>query len=192
MNNLGVWNSLLNLLGAAAVLALIYGPLQSFIVDAVRQRFFEIRDDVFDAAAQGKIAFNDPHYVEFRNTMNALLRNARELTIWRMAVLMCAAMRFVGKPPAAESNPFANAPQVIQQAHRKAILWLGVLMWLRSPMAIVISTIGFGVIVPACLIAAATSSTVRTVPAKLMACVQRGLRKEAALEVMLFRGAMSH
>lgn len=187
MNNFDVLNALLNLLGGAALLALIYGPLQSFIVDAVRQRFFEIRDGVFDAAAQGEFDFNDPHYMEFRRRMNAFLRNAHELTIWRMVALTCIAMRLAGQPPAAELNPFANAHELIQQAHRRAILWLGVLMWLRSPVAIIVSTIGFGLVVPTCLIAATTSSTVRTLPAKLMAIAQSGLRKEAALEVMLSR-----
>lgn len=188
MNDFDVSNALLNLLGAGVLLALVYGPLQSFIVDAVRQRLFEIRDGVFDAAAQGEIDFNDPHYVEFRSWMNAFLRNAHELTIWRMAALTCIAMRLVGKPLAVgELNPFENAHELIQQAHRRAIFWLGVLMWLRSPLAIIVSTIGFGVIVPTCLIAATASSTVRKLPAKLIAVAQSGLRKEAALEVMLSR-----
>ena len=60
-------------------------------------------------------------------------------------------------------------------------------MWLRSPVAIIISTIGFGLIVPTCLIAATTNSAMRKLPAKLMAFAQSGLRNEAALEVMLSR-----
>lgn len=187
MTDLGIANALLNLLGGAAILALVYGPLQSLIVDAVRQRFFEIRDGVFDAAARGEINFNDPHYLEFRSWMNALLRNAHEVTIWRMIALTCVAVNLVGRPLAAEPSPFSSAPELIRQAHGRAILWLGALMWLRSPVAIIISTIGFGLIVPTCLIAATTNGTVRKLPAKMMAFAQSGLRKEAALEVMLSR-----
>ncbi|KVQ97039.1 hypothetical protein WK10_18490 [Burkholderia ubonensis] len=180
-------NALLNFLGIAALLALIYGPLQSFIVDAVRQRFFEIRDGVFDAAARGEISFSDPHYVKFRTHMNALLRNAHECTIWRMLTLSMIGLKIFGKPAESDLNPFAEAPEIIQQAHKRAAIWIGVLMWLRSPVVILLSTLGFGVIVPAMLIAATTSATVRRLPIKLMAVVQNDLRKDAALEVMLSR-----
>ncbi|ARL50620.1 hypothetical protein [Burkholderia pseudomallei] len=186
MNNISELNALLNLLGVAALLALLYGPIQSFIVDTVRQRFFEIRDGVFDAAAKGEIAFDDPHYVKFRASMNGLLRNAHECTIWRMVTLSIVGVKLFGKPSESDLNPFAEAPDFIKQAHQRATIWLGVLMWLRSPILIVLSMLGV-LVIPVILIAATTSATARRLPLKLISTLQKDLRRDAALEVMLSR-----
>lgn len=186
MNNMSVLNALLNLMGVAALLALVYGPLQSFIVDAVRQRFFEIRDGVFDAAARGEISFDDPHYVKFRASMNGLLRNAHECTVWRMVTLSIVGVKLFGKPSDSDLNPFAEAPAIIKEAHQRATIWMGALMWLRSPLLILLSMLGV-LIVPVILVAATTSATARRLPLTLISALQKDLRRDAALEVMLSR-----
>jgi hypothetical protein len=186
MTNFTILNGLLNFLGIAVLAALIYGPLQSFVVDAVRQRFFEIRDGLFDAAARGEISFADPSYVLFRDNINKLLRNAHEITIWRCLALLFVGLRVHGRPSADELLPFSNAPDVVKQAHRRSIIWMAALMWLRSPVVIILSAAAV-VLVPIFLVIAATSATARNLPAKAYRVLRRGLREDAALEVMLSR-----
>lgn len=181
-----VLNGLLNLLGAALLVALVYGPLQSFVVDAVRQRFFEIRDGLFDAAARGEIEFADPTYSLFRDYINGLLRNAHELTIWRCLVLVFVGLKVRGRPSAQELSPFAGAPDLIKQAHHRTILWMAVLMWLRSPLVIILSAFAV-VLIPIFLIIAATSASARDLPTKAYRLLRHGLREDAALEMMLSR-----
>jgi hypothetical protein len=42
-----------------------------------------VRDEVFDYAAEGNIAFDDPAYVLLRRQMNGLIRYGHQLTVFR-------------------------------------------------------------------------------------------------------------
>jgi len=59
---------------AAILVWFIYGPWRRFIVDLARQNLFEIRDAVFIWAAEGKVAFDDPAYIAFRDRINCMIR----------------------------------------------------------------------------------------------------------------------
>lgn len=184
MTNTQLLNGLLNFGACAVALALVYGPLQSFIVDAVRQRFFELRDSVFDAAAKGEVAFTDPAYLRFRDHVNRLLRDTHEITIWRFLALSQAAVQMEVGPSTDELSPFESAPQVIQEAHKRVLVWMTVLLWLRSPLLILLSAVGV-VFVPVFLIIAATSASARDLPTRVFACLRAVIFKDAALEVIL-------
>lgn len=45
---------------------------------------FRLRDEMFDYAAAGNIAFNDPAYLLLRKSMNGFIRYAHNLTFFRM------------------------------------------------------------------------------------------------------------
>jgi hypothetical protein len=184
MTNIQLLNGLLSFGACAVVLALVYGPLQSFIVDAVRQRFFELRDGVFDAAARGEVEFTDPAYLRFRNHLNRLLRDTHEITVWRFLALSQAAIRMEVSPSRDELSPFRCAPQVIQDAHKRVLIWMTVLLWLRSPLLIGLSAVAV-VFVPVFLIIAATSASARDLPTRVFACLRAVIFKDAALEVIL-------
>lgn len=65
----------LQLLAAIAFFVwFFFGPWNQFVVDLVRQNLFEIRDEVFDRAARGDLAFNDRAYIEVRFRLNAMIR----------------------------------------------------------------------------------------------------------------------
>lgn len=59
---------------------LVYGPWQKQVEDWGRQELFEIRDAIFDLAAEGKIAFDDPRYRTIRQSVNLLIRFMHECT----------------------------------------------------------------------------------------------------------------
>jgi len=60
-------------------------------LDGFRQKMFGIRDEMFDYAANGNIAFDHPAYVMLRHQMNGLIRHGHQLTVFRC--LMTVAMR---------------------------------------------------------------------------------------------------
>lgn len=77
--------NLLQLVGGAGVLLLIFsGPWRKFVLDAVRQFLFQLRDRVFLLAADGKLAFDDPIYIEFRSLINGIIRNLHDFSIFNL------------------------------------------------------------------------------------------------------------
>ncbi|MGD0007454.1 MAG: hypothetical protein ABSE93_02765 [Terriglobia bacterium] len=57
-------------------------------VDALRERLFQIRGELFDFAANGAISFDDPAYGQLRAVMNGMLRFAHKFTFSRLAMVL--------------------------------------------------------------------------------------------------------
>lgn len=75
--------------------------LSTYRLDSFRQKMFCVRDELFDYAANGKVAFDDPAYVLLRQQMNAFIRYGHQLTVFR--TLMTNAIKGVGGPRREES-----------------------------------------------------------------------------------------
>lgn len=69
--------------GLVLLWALFYVYIRAYLLDNLRQKLFEIRDDLFDFAADGGIAFNNPCYRELRNDLNSLILFAGKLSLGR-------------------------------------------------------------------------------------------------------------
>jgi len=66
----------------ALILYVAYGPWQRAATDLLRQRLFELRDQIFDMAADGRgFTFASDEYKEIRDTFNGLIRHAHKFTI---------------------------------------------------------------------------------------------------------------
>jgi hypothetical protein len=65
-----------------------------------RQRLFFLRDDLFEYAAAGRIAFDAPAYVLFRTTLNGMIQYAHTLSVPRWWLLRVAMRRFGPAPEA--------------------------------------------------------------------------------------------
>jgi hypothetical protein len=65
---------------ALAGLGVVCCGWRAYNRDAFRQRAFAIRDELFDFAANGSIAFNDPAYTLLRSRMNATIQYSHRLT----------------------------------------------------------------------------------------------------------------
>jgi hypothetical protein len=63
----------------------------SLRLDEFRQRVFIVRDELFDFAAAGGIAFDHPAYKLLRQSMNGFIRYAHQLTWFR---LICNLIRW--------------------------------------------------------------------------------------------------
>ena len=68
------------------LISLLLDLMPAFREDAFRQQMFASRDEMFDYAASGAIAFNDPAYKLLRQSMNGFLRFAHRLTLLRLCL----------------------------------------------------------------------------------------------------------
>jgi hypothetical protein len=57
-------------------------------IDALRQTLFSLRDELFDFAANGGIAFDAPAYLVSRSSINSLIRFAHRITASRFVLLL--------------------------------------------------------------------------------------------------------
>src|SRR5258708_8293980 len=79
--------TMLETLIAAVILSFVlFRLVPMFRVDGFRQEMFELRDEFFDYAAAGNIAFNHPGYVLLRKLMNGLIRYGHQLTLFRVVM----------------------------------------------------------------------------------------------------------
>lgn len=135
------------------VIVLIYGPWQRLMVDMARQRLFQLRDEIFDLAADGKISFDDPSYHEVRSAFNAMIRFCHVIT-WPFAV---ASSQLVDKnmPPLRDlATKVPNeAREKVEDNLRAASNTLVLLIWSRSPILLAITAVVAPVLVVATLIA---------------------------------------
>lgn len=69
---------------------LVFKAIPDARLDGFRQRMFSVRDEVFDYAADGNIAFNHPAYVLLRRQMNGFIRYGHQLTVFRCLMTVVA------------------------------------------------------------------------------------------------------
>jgi len=91
-------------------------------VHLFRHRLFVIRDDLFDAAKAGRIAFNSPAYRTTWETLNAMLRSAHALTFLEYVVFIFVAKRFKIDIEQTEYARYGCAVTDLSPAERDLIL----------------------------------------------------------------------
>lgn len=74
-------NMLITLVGLV-VLSFIYNQYKKTMLEFYRMDIFELRDELFDYAAEGNIAFDDESYQLVRTLLNGYLRYAEHLDIY--------------------------------------------------------------------------------------------------------------
>lgn len=79
--------------GIAFLVWFFYGPWSRFIVDLVRQNLFEIRDEIFMAAARGRLTFDCEVYCSLRDTLNAMIRFCESFSFASFAMTPSVAAR---------------------------------------------------------------------------------------------------
>jgi hypothetical protein len=75
-------------IGLLFLWGLFYLSIRQLLLDNVRQRIFALRDQVFDFAADGGIAFDDLAYRGLRDNLNNLIRFANRLSAIRVIVAL--------------------------------------------------------------------------------------------------------
>jgi hypothetical protein len=103
--------------GLLILWALFYVCYRSYLLDKCRQALFEIRDDLFDLAAQGEIDFHEDCYRTLREDLNSLIFFADKMSFIRIA--------FTPIPENAAQRPEQWVQQVAALPHplmRRALL----------------------------------------------------------------------
>lgn len=86
MNTLKIAQVLLFGLSAATLWYLFFCIYKDHSVEIFRQKMFELRDRLFDEAADGLVGFNHPSYIVLRSTMNGFLRYGHRVTLFEVLV----------------------------------------------------------------------------------------------------------
>ncbi len=143
---------------------LIFFCIRPYRVEALRQRLFAVRDNVFDYVAaqprerQSSISFEDRAYVYLRRSLNAFIRYADRLTLTHLLLSYVACpkpRRPVADRAMAEWEDALNAlpsesRQVLRAAHSRAmalvtkhiltgspVLWpVALMLWLDGTIAV--------------------------------------------------------
>jgi len=63
------------------IVVLVFWLYREFRIDKFRQQMFALRDEFFDFARDGGIAFDDPAYGVLRSTMNGYIRFGHRLSL---------------------------------------------------------------------------------------------------------------
>ncbi len=69
---------------------LVFWLYRDYRTDTFRQKLFSLRDELFDEAVSGKIAFDDPAYGMLRSTMNGFIRFAHRINLPQTVFLLVA------------------------------------------------------------------------------------------------------
>jgi hypothetical protein len=91
-------------------------------IDLFRQQMFALRDELFDFAADGKIAFNDPAYVLLRQLMNGFIRYAHNLTPFRTLMSFLRWKYLAHQPLKAWNEPWNKALSEVADPNVRAQL----------------------------------------------------------------------
>jgi cbb3-type cytochrome oxidase subunit 3 len=137
----------------AIVVVLIYGPWQRLMVDMARQRLFELRDEIFDLAADGQVSFDDAGYREVRSTFNTMIRFCHVAT-WPVVV---TGSRLADDREPSLHDLTASLPDPVREKVvdniKAASNTLVLLLWSRSPLLLAITALVAPLLAVATLVA---------------------------------------
>lgn len=80
---------LMSVLSLAAIAIFLLFPYNSFRIEKVRQHAFALRDELFDEARKGNIAFDSQAYMATRSLLNGLIRFSHRISLSRIIAFRC-------------------------------------------------------------------------------------------------------
>ncbi|UPK04147.1 hypothetical protein [Bradyrhizobium sp. 170] len=134
-------DALVSLAVLIALLFVVYGPWQWACTDYARQRLFEVRDEIFDMAADGELNFKSQAYRDIRRSLEMNIRFAHDLTLPNFLLLL-----ILRKDNLTEKSTLRRAiedlpPEIRAKVARKvfvAMKALIVMMIVKSPVAMIV------------------------------------------------------
>lgn len=83
--------SVLHLYMAVVILGVfVFWLWRGYRVDRLRQQLFALRDELFDYAAAGAVAFEHPAYTRLRRTLNGVIRFSHRATFLQLILALAA------------------------------------------------------------------------------------------------------
>ena len=69
---------------SVSLLWIVWFRWREYRIDALRQRFFSLRDDLFDLASSGEVSFDSVTYTYLRRKINGMIRFAHRISFARL------------------------------------------------------------------------------------------------------------
>jgi hypothetical protein len=117
---------------------LLFCCWRQYRIDLLRQKLFVLRDEVFDLAATGQMAFSDPHYVQTRQFLNAMIRYTHRITFTGAALAAFFGRKTLLKVKAPldaiMEMPKGPVRDKLLNVHGRANIAIGVHMFTASPL----------------------------------------------------------
>ncbi len=110
MTSLEHLTAALQLFLALATIGILWFRWRTYRIDALRQKLFALRDELFDYANEGAIPFDDKAYLFLRHKLNGMIRFAHQVSFARLVM----SLLFF----------FSSRPDFVQKQHR---VWLDAL-----------------------------------------------------------------
>ncbi len=108
------------LLSLAGLWFLLFWLYRDYCVDRFRQDMFALRDELFDAAREGVLAFNHPAYATLRTTMNGFIRFAHRLSLLHALLLLRVAVKNL-EPHDSFSRQISTAVETLSPDSRQRV-----------------------------------------------------------------------
>jgi hypothetical protein len=78
-----------SIIACIVLLWMLLSCLPALRLDIFRQQMFAIRDELFDYAAAGNVAFDHPAYTLLRKSMNGFIRYGHRLSFFQLMITLC-------------------------------------------------------------------------------------------------------
>jgi len=98
---------------------LVFQCWRSYRVDALRQRLFALRDELFDYATSGAISYDDPAYWRLRLVTNGMIRFAHRLTFPRFLLTVVVNSLWPNPYPINQFQEWAKAVEDIRDSETR-------------------------------------------------------------------------
>lgn len=112
--------AIVGIIAAIALIAFWFGPRRWIVTDIARNDMFAAREEFFDEAAAGRVAFSDPNYRRVREAINSNIRFAHTISIVRIVLHIWALKRHrttLASNVRAAASAIAD-PEARRAAHR--------------------------------------------------------------------------
>jgi hypothetical protein len=117
---------------------LLFCCWRQYRIDLLRQKLFVLRDEVFDIAAAGQMGFSDPHYVQTRQFLNAMIRYTHRITFTRAAFAAFFGRKTLLKVKAPvdaiREMPKGPVRDKLLSVHGRANIAIGIHLFTASPL----------------------------------------------------------
>lgn len=122
------------------------GPWRQLRIDETRQSLFELRDKLFDMAADGELDFDAPAYGRARDQLNGMIRFTHQVSLIRLVVMAVlyrrdrtlidryqqsveAELRALPPAVANEVRAIVSTAHLILLHHALVTSLLGIILW---------------------------------------------------------------
>lgn len=120
MNDSTIATMLSSLLSLGLILGL-WGWYKAYRVDRFRSEMFQIRDELFDYAADGNIPFKHPAYDLARSTMNGFIRFGNRLSFLGALLVHFRLGKELAKAPDSFHVQFTAAVEALEDEQKRAL-----------------------------------------------------------------------